>query len=105
MAVDDDKCTEARCYLGLDHCVKGSNDKAAAHLAGLSSTAIPRSSNTSSPPPNSIDCPSPPLPSQRCQPSERVGRRTGQAAALGFKKKYKYLTDHRRIAPRGRVLT
>jgi tetratricopeptide (TPR) repeat protein len=32
LAIDKDKETEARCYLGLDRMVEGRNDKAAAHL-------------------------------------------------------------------------
>jgi tetratricopeptide (TPR) repeat protein len=32
LATDDDKRTEARCYLGLDHLLKGNRDKALAHF-------------------------------------------------------------------------
>jgi tetratricopeptide (TPR) repeat protein len=32
LATDDDKRTQARCYLGLDHLVKGNRDKALAHF-------------------------------------------------------------------------
>jgi lipoprotein NlpI len=32
LATDDDKRTEARCFLGLDHLLKGNRDKALAHF-------------------------------------------------------------------------
>jgi lipoprotein NlpI len=32
LATDDDKRTEARCFLGLDHLLKGNRDKALVHF-------------------------------------------------------------------------